>query len=83
MSFRIPLLKAVRNHVIQYGPMAPLKLLRHSLQVYYSKTKGGCASRLNSGKQLTILEGAESGKNILIQILKFLIIDGFTAWLLM
>lgn len=73
--------KVVNEHVKANGPFRPLKLFKHAIQSFYSKTKGGVDG---ATQQRAILRSATSHlqweQKLVSQVLKTVSINAFIAW---
>lgn len=71
----------VNGHVLSKGPLPPVKVFRHGLQVLYSKTKGGVdgvTQYRSIMRSSTTTMGWE--QKLVTQTLKTLLINSFIAW---
>lgn len=73
--------KVVNDHVKSKGPFRPLKVFKHAMQSFYSKTKGGVDG---ATQQRAILRSSTSHlaweQKLVSQVLKTVSLNAFFAW---
>lgn len=81
VSSRLEFWKKVYNYVSKNGPFRPLKLFKHSVQSFYSKTKAGVDG---ATQQRALLRSPSSHfaweQKLLTQTLKCLVVNAFISW---
>jgi hypothetical protein len=71
----------VNSYVSRSGPLPPVKVFKHSLQSYYSRTKGG-VDGVTQARALLRTSTTNLGweQKIVSQVLKTVIVNAFVAW---
>jgi hypothetical protein len=73
--------RVVNNYVLETGALRPVKLFKHGIQSFYSKTKGG----VDGATQARALLRSQTSHmqwepKLIVQVLKTVVVNAFIAW---